>query len=111
MSVGRYGNENLALITSCQYITFDGTSDSSTLQSNVQALTLFATEPCWVKIGKGAQTAAAPGAEKTVSDSFYVPADAFLDVAVPSSTDENPCVIAAIQDSAGGNLYIYSRVI
>lgn len=111
MSIGRYGNENLAGVVACQYITTGAASDSTTLQSNIQGITLYSTEDAWVNIGTGTVTAAAPSGEKVSGESFFLPSQVFVDVPVPSTTDEKPCVVAAIQDSASGNVYLYSRII
>jgi hypothetical protein len=108
---GVYGNPNLAYVQGCQYLTFDGTSDlTAALLPVTQAVTLYATADCWVQIAP-APVAAAPGGEKTRVHSFFLPANTFVDVAVPYSDEAHPQIVAAIQATAGGNLYIYERTI
>jgi len=107
--MGVYGNENLLFIRKCQYVTCGAASDqSATFDANTEAVTLYADADCWCRIGTN-PTAAAPGAEKTEVEAFFIPASAFLDVALPRATDSAPLRLAAIQDSAGGNVYIYER--
>lgn len=109
---GTYGNDNLARVVSSQYLSVDGSSDTITLPVGTQAVTLKATAAMWVTIGQPGEdpTAAAPGAEKTVvARTFYLGADSEIDVPVPMSTDAELVKIAAIQDSAGGTLYVYHR--
>ena len=109
MGAGAYGNPNLMHIRWTQYITFDGTSDQSAkLDPDTQAITMFATQDCWVLVGTN-PTAAPPGAENTRVASVFVPAAAFIDMAVPAGTDTTRQMVAAIQDATGGNLYIYER--
>lgn len=100
-----YGNQNIPSCDRCQYLTVDGTSDSVTLSGKAKAVTIRSTVAVWVKIGRGAQTAAAPGAEKTAITSFYLPANVDRSLAV-SGSDQTPVVVAAIQDASGGTLYV-----
>ena len=109
MAAGAYGNPNLMFIRPVQYTTFDGTSDqSAALAPDTQAITLFATQDCWVLVGTN-PTAAPPGGENVKVDSVFIPAAAFMDMAVPAGTDAIPQLVAVIQDSTTGNLYIYER--
>jgi hypothetical protein len=108
---GFYGNDNLALVSGCQFLTVDGTSDTVTLPPGTNAVGFFATSACWVMIGDPGLTpvAAAPGAEKTVvSKTFFVPAETFVaEQQISGDTDEKPIKVAAIQATAGGTLYVY----
>lgn len=105
-----YGNPNIASYNRAQYLTVDGSSDSVTLDPRCRAFSVYATSACWVKFGRGSQTAAAPGAEKTaVTGSFFVPASTLISaVAIEGTTNDVPTV-AAIQDSAGGTLHVYEH--
>lgn len=105
---GTYGNENLMFIRNCSFITVDGTSDSITLDRNTKAVSLYAIADCWVEVGKG-PVAVAPTEKAQSGGSFFVPAGWGPDIPVPAGTDSQPIKVAAIQDSAGGNLYIYER--
>ena len=101
-----YGNYNLAQAGKSQFLTVDGTSDTLTMSSNIQGLWFYSTQDCWIKIGTGTVVAVKPSAQKVVTDSFFLPANTIKETNVPASTDEKPCVIAAIQDSASGNLHV-----
>lgn len=104
-----YGNDNLLFVRGYQFITTGGTSEQITLDKNTTALTLYAeTEGVYVNIGLN-PTAAAPGAEKTETESFLVHADSYFDVAVPVGSDSTPQKLAAIQSGTGGTLHIYQR--
>jgi hypothetical protein len=109
---GSHGNDNLYRPSACQYLTVDGTSDNVTLGVNTQAVSLYSTEDCWVRVGIPGETptAAAPGAEKTrVFNSFFLPATTVMDIPVPTASDSAQVKIAAIQDSAGGTLHVTER--
>lgn len=104
-----YGNDNIASYDQHQYLTYDGTSDSTTLDGKAKAITLYATTACWVKVGRGAQTAVKDSAEKTKGGTFYVPATTFISGIRVSGSDEAPVYVAAVQDASGGNLHIYEH--
>jgi hypothetical protein len=109
---GAYGNENLAFVGGGQYLTVDGTSDTITIPSGVEALDFYSDTDCWVFIGEpgATPTAAAPGAEKTGITGFFLPA--FLEksgIPIPRGTDQNRPKIAAIQDTASGTLHVTYR--
>jgi hypothetical protein len=112
---GNYGNENLAFITGCQYLTVDGTSDSITLPEGVHAVDLYSTEDAWVQIGERgvtAPTVAAPGAEKTEIDGFFMAADVwYTGIPVPLGNDAKKVPISAIQgpSATAGTLYVNYR--
>lgn len=102
-----YGSPNIASYNRSQYLTVDGNSDSVTLSVKALAFSVISTTACWIKYGPGAQTAAAPGAEKTaVLDSIYVPADTVISGIRIKGTDDALPTVAAIQASAGGTLYV-----
>lgn len=106
---GVFGNSNLLFAHKCQYVTFDGTADASVaLAPTTEAVTIYASAACWVLIGT-APTAAAPSGEKVRVDSQYIPATMPFDFAVPKGTDAAPMKVSVIQDTAGGNCYIYER--
>lgn len=106
---GAYSNNNLLYGRKCQFVTFDGTADASVaLDKTTEAVTLYATAACWVLVGT-APTAAKPSAEKVRVDSLYLPASVPFDYAVPKGTDAAPMKVSVIQDSSGGNCYIYER--
>lgn len=100
-----YGNDNVVSYDRCQYLTVDGTSDSVTLSGNAKAITVRATVAVWVKVGRGTQTAVKPSGEKTAGETFYLPANTDRVLRV-SGNDESPCIVAAIQDTTGGALYV-----
>ena len=101
-----YGNYNLAQAGKSQFLNVNGTSDTLTMSSNIQGLWFYSTQDCWINIGTGTVVAAKPAAEMLAVDSFFLPANTIKEVAVPASTDEKPCVVAATQDSAAGTLHV-----
>jgi len=104
------GNDNLAYAKGSQFLTVDGTSDTLTIPAGVYAVDLYAAAACWVTVGApGATPTAAAGSEKTTTTSFYLPATLEKTIAIPIGDDTNQVKIAAIQDSAGGNLYVTYR--
>ena len=105
-----WGNYNVAGYDRHFYITFADASDSLALDGKCKALTLYATAACWVKIGRGAQTAAAPTGEKVKNAGYlYIPASMMLSGIRVSGNDEYPWHIAVIQDSAGGTLHVFEH--
>ena len=104
-----YGNPNIASYDRHQYLTYDGTSDTTALSGQCKAITIYAGTACWVKVGRGTQTAVKTGSEKTASTSFYVPATTMISGIRVSGTDEAPWYIAAVQDASGGNLQIWEH--
>ena len=107
---GSYGNENLMFISKCIFITTDGTSDPGvTLDKETKAISIYATADAWVNIGAGTPVAAAPSEKVNSNGSFFVPAGWGPDVPVPVGTDATPILVAAIQATAAGNVYIYQR--
>jgi hypothetical protein len=100
-----YGKEELFFVKSSQYLTVDGTSDTVTLPTGTIAVRLHALSNCWVAFGT-APTAVKPGAEKTVTGSFYLPLGTPIILAVPMGTDEAPMKVAAIQDTASAALHV-----
>jgi hypothetical protein len=99
--------ETIFQVKSSQFLTVDGTSDTVTLAPGTQAVYLYAIAACWVTSGFGTVTAVKPGAEKTSSKAFYVPAATLIGpVKVPVGTDASLTKVAAIQDSTGGALHI-----
>lgn len=105
-----YGNPNVAGYDRVQYLTVDDSSDSVTLSPKCRAFSVFATSAMWVKHGRGAQTAAAPGAEKTAVDNLlFVPSGVYISAVKIGGDDTNAPVVAAIQSTAGGTLYVYEH--
>jgi hypothetical protein len=105
-----HGNDNLMYIRGCSFITADGTSDPGiTLDPDTLAVSLYSLTDVWVNIGVGTPVAAAPSEKAASNGSFFVPSGIPFDVGISEGTDEKPQVLAAIQDSAGGNLYVYQR--
>jgi hypothetical protein len=105
---GAYGNENLMFIRNCSFITVDGTSQTITLNKDTKAVSLYAIADCWVEIGK-VPVAAVPAELAQSNGTFFVPAGWGPDIPVPAGTDVGPIKLAAIQATAGGNLYVYER--
>ena len=101
-----YGNYNLAAVGNSQHLTVDGSTDFLTMSSNVQGLLCYSTADCWVAVGTGTVTAVKPSGEKVSTGSFFLPAATVREFAVPSSTDEKPVKVAAVQDSATGILHV-----
>lgn len=106
---GTYGNMNLMFIDSSSFITTDGTSDTFTLDPDTKAISLYAVADAWVKVSVGTPVAAATTEKVKSNGSFFVPAGWGPDIPVPAGSDKNPMVVAAIQSTAAGNLYIYQR--
>jgi len=105
---GVYGIDGLYFFNGSQYITTGAASDTgAALDINTVAVALTCiTNDMWVAIGTS-PTAAAAGAEKTKSTtSFPMHAGQQITLAVPRGTDSAPIKIAAIQDSAAGQLDI-----
>ena len=106
--MGSYGNDNLMFVSRCSFITTDGTSDAGlTLHKDTKAVTFYSTADAWVLIA--AVPVAVPATEKVWSDSTFLPAGVMVDYPVPAGTDLKPMKVAAIQDSAAGNVYVYER--
>jgi hypothetical protein len=109
---GPYGNDNSPFVRQSQFVTFGAAADeSAAFKPTTQQISLFTTSLCWVKVGGRGETPVAtiPGAEKTVSESFPVPASTWVDVAVPEGTDEKPITLSVIDDGTTGTLYILER--
>lgn len=107
---GAYGNDNLMFIRNCSFITTDGTSDPGiTLDVDTTAISFYATADCWVNIGAGTPVAAAPSEKADSNGSFFVPTGWGPDIPVPVGKDNAPIVVAAIQSTTSGNLYVYQR--
>jgi hypothetical protein len=100
-----YGKEELFFIKSSQYITVGGSSSAATLPAGTTAIRLRATGNCWITLAH-TPVAVKPGAEKTVTGSFYLPLGETVILAVPMGTDEAPMKIAVIQDTAAGVLHV-----
>jgi hypothetical protein len=106
--MGTYGNDNLMFSGPCSFIVADGTSDAGlTLDKDCKAITVYALTDCWVAVGQDPTAVAAT--EKVWSDSSFVPTNGLFDIPVPAGSDSQPIKVAVIQDSAGGNVYIYQR--
>jgi len=105
---GKYGNANLAIPRKVQYLSVDATSDTVTLSAGTRAVRFQASSAMWIVISNPGETptAAAPGAEKTLVDGFWMDSGDVADYAVPVSTDSSQGQIAAIQDTASGTLTV-----
>lgn len=104
-----YGNDNFAYIGGYQYISYSSSSEqSAAIDKDCVAVELEASTDCYVLIGPN-PTAAAPGAEKTKTQSFKLRADVGKLVAIPKGSDASPMKVAVIRDSADGTLEIYER--
>ena len=103
------GNPNVVRYNACQYLTVDGTSDSVTLNAKCRAITVYSTAACWLLTGNGTVTAVKPGAEKTTGATIFIPGATFVSGIEVGGNDTTPPVVAAIQDSAGGSLYVYEH--
>ena len=92
------------LDNSSYVMTVGGTSTqtTTTLSGFIDAVRLVCTAACYVAIGASPQTAAFTAGNATGQD-IYLPADTPQVFRVPRSTQN---VIAAIQVSSGGTLYI-----
>jgi hypothetical protein len=109
MGGGAYGNHNLLFVKRCQYLAVTSAADEGlALARDTEAVTLYCTEDAWVVFGTD-PTAAGPGAEKTKTDSFFLPATTVKDVPVPLGTDSAPIKVSAIRNTADGTLYIEER--
>lgn len=108
---GVHGNDNLAWLRGCQFLTIDGTSDSVTLPENIQAVEIYSDVVCWVQISRPGEspTVAAPGAEKTEIEGFFLPATTVYPVPVPDGNAANPIKVTAIQAAGAGTLYVNYR--
>ena len=93
------------LIKRCQYVNFTATSTvSQSLHEETSLITLFNTQDCWVKIVDASGTAVNPGAEKTITDSMFMPGGIKDFIGVPPGlTDPR---VAVVSNGANGVLYI-----
>ena len=82
-------------------VAFTATSarNGTAISSDVRVVTLYATQPCYLRFGDNTSVA-------TATD-HYFPADTYYDVALGPDTKDR--YIAALRVSVDGTLYISER--
>ena len=91
-----YGNHNVAEISETQKVSFDASTQSSAVGSDTKAVTLYATEDCWVRRGSDPTATATPG-----SGDIYIPGSTLMTLPITGGFK-----IAAIKDTVAGKTHV-----
>lgn len=93
------GNPNVSDVTYTQKVSFDSATASAATQSATDAVTLYATEDCWIARG------AAPTATTTAgATNIFIPASVMMTIPIIGGFK-----ISAIKDSTAGDLHVYEH--
>lgn len=109
---GTHSNDNLLLVSRCQYVDFTSSVDYAILADATIAISVYATQDCWITINPPGtyQAAADPGGEKTpVNNQTFVPLGVIVDYPVHPTDGAGKIKISVIRDSADGRLHITER--
>jgi hypothetical protein len=84
-----------------QKVAFDASAQSTAMQSRTSIVRLYATNDCHIKVGKAADNSGAGPTAVADGTCYFLPKLVQVTIGVAPSS-----IIAAIKDTAGGNLFI-----